>query len=229
MSYLEDSVAHLEIFEGSVPWMYLDTRGLVTVGVGEMLGSAAKAQVLAFVDPSGQPSTRDAILDEFNRVSSLAPGKVAALYRSPASPVLPHASIDTLLMNHVNFFDEQRAGRFEPYAGFSDAAKLGLLDMIYNLGVTGLFNGFPLFMAAVDRGDWRGAATSCHRVGPSQARNDWTRQQSGRCRGGRSGFGPGVGQSRHGGVSLATSFSFSFFARSRALRFPLLSRSFLIG
>ena len=177
MSYLEDSLAHLEIFEGIVPWMYLDTRGFVTVGVGEMLGSAARAQTLAFLDPSGQPSTEDAVLDEFNRVSSLAPGKIAAFYRSPASPVLPQATIDVLLMNHLNSFDEQLAGRFPAYASFPDTAKLGLLDMIYNLGASGLFSGFPGFMASVDRQDWLGAAANCHRDGPSQARNDWTRQQ----------------------------------------------------
>src|SRR5690242_4940359 len=107
MSYLHDSLAHLEIFEGTVPWMYLDTKGFVTVGVGEMLANAAKAQTLAFVAPSGQPSTQDAILAEFNRLSSMLPAKTAAFYRSPTSPVLPHAAIDTLLMNHLNLFDGQ--------------------------------------------------------------------------------------------------------------------------
>lgn len=177
MSYLDDSLAHLEIFEGTVPWMYLDTKGFVTVGVGELLASAAKAETLAFVDPDGESSAQDAILDEFNRVSGLVPAKVAAFYRSPTSPVLPHAAIDTLLMNHLNFFDAQLAARFPNYADFPDPAKLGLLDMIYNLGQVGLFQHFPHFMAVVDKQDWLGAAANCHRVGPSQARNDWTRQQ----------------------------------------------------
>jgi GH24 family phage-related lysozyme (muramidase) len=177
MSYLDDSLAHLEIFEGTVPWMYLDTKGFVTVGVGEMLANAAKAQALAFVDLGGQPSTQDAILAEFNRVSSLIPAKVAAFYRSSTSPVLSHAAIDTLLMNHLNFFDTQLSTRFAAYADFPDPAKLGLLDMIYNLGVTGLFKGFPHFIGCVDNQDWLDAAANCHRIGPSQVRNDWTRQQ----------------------------------------------------
>ena len=177
MSYLDDSLAHLEIFEGTVPWMYLDTRGFVTVGVGELLANTDKAETLSFVDPDGEPSTQDAILGEFNRVSSLVPAKVAAFYRSATSPVLPHAAIDTLLMNHLNFFDGQLTARFQNYAIFPDPAKLGLLDMIYNLGQVGLFQHFPHFMAAVDKRDWLGAAANCHRVGPSQARNDWTRQQ----------------------------------------------------
>jgi GH24 family phage-related lysozyme (muramidase) len=177
MSYLDDSLAHLETFEGTVPWMYLDTKGFVTVGVGEMLANAAKAETLAFLNPGGQPSTQDAILAEFHRVSSLVPAKVAGFYRSPASPVLPHAAIDTLLMNHLNFFDGQLSGRFAAYANFPDPAKLSLLDMIYNLGVTGLFKGFPHFMGCVDKQDWLGAGANCHRVGPSQVRNDWTKQQ----------------------------------------------------
>jgi GH24 family phage-related lysozyme (muramidase) len=177
MSYLDDSLAHLEIFEGTVPWMYLDTKGFVTVGVGELLASVDKAGTLAFVDPDGEPCAQEAILNEFNRVSALVPAKVAAFYRSPTSPVLPHAAIDTLLMNHLNFFDGQLATRFGNYAGFPDPAKLGLLDMIYNLGQVGLFQHFPHFTAAVDKQDWLGAAANCHRVGPSQARNDWTRQQ----------------------------------------------------
>ena len=177
MSYLDDSLAHLEIFEGTVPWMYLDTKGFVTVGVGELLANAPKAETLAFADPNGEPSTQDAILNEFNRVSALVPAKVAAFYRSPTSPVLSHAAIDALLMNHLNFFDGQLAARFSNYADFPDPAKLGLLDMIYNLGQVGLFQHFPHFMAAVDKQDWLGAAANCHRAGPSQARNEWTRQQ----------------------------------------------------
>lgn len=177
MSYLDDSLAHLEIFEGTVPWMYLDTKGFVTVGVGELLANTAKAEGLAFVDPDGEPSTQETILNEFNRVSALVPAKAAAFYRSPDSPVLPQAAIDTLLMNHLNLFDGQVAARFTNYADFPDPAKLGLLDMIYNLGQVGLFQHFPHFMAAVDDQDWLGAAANCRRVGPSQARNDWTRQQ----------------------------------------------------
>jgi len=177
MSYLQDSLAHLEIFEGTVPWMYLDTRGLVTVGVGEMLANAARAQSLGFVDSSGQPSTQDVILAEFNRVCALAPAKVAGFYRSSTSPVLPQSAIDTLLMNHVSFFDGQLGARFPAYTNFPDLAKLGLLDMIYNLGVTGLFRGFPHFMASVDAQDWLSASNQCHRVGPGDARNDWTKQQ----------------------------------------------------
>jgi len=178
MAYLQDSLANLEIFEGIVPWMYLDTRGFVTVAVGELLATPANALALAFMDANNQPSTPDAIQAEYSRVSALPPGKYpAAFYRSPASPTLPHPAIDALLLHHLTFFDTQLIQRFANYPAFPDPAKLGLLDMIYNLGVTGLFKGYPTLMSYVQNQNWAGAATQCHRNGPSPQRNDWTRQQ----------------------------------------------------
>ncbi|HEV2178259.1 MAG TPA: hypothetical protein VGW33_13825 [Terriglobia bacterium] len=177
MAYLDDSLAHLETFEGIVPWMYLDTKGFVTVGVGEMLANAERAQSLAFVDGAGQPSTPDAILGDYNRVLALAPARLPGFYRATTSPILPHASIDALLLQHLTYFDGQLGQEFTNYAAFPDPAKLGLLDMIYNLGVTGLFHGYPSLMRFVRNGDWTNVAAQCHRNGPSQARNDWTREQ----------------------------------------------------
>jgi GH24 family phage-related lysozyme (muramidase) len=133
MPYLQDSVANLEIFEGIVPWMYLDTKGFVTVAVGELLANPASALALTFVD--------------------------------------------ALLLHHLTYFDTQLSQRLANYLTFPDPAKLGLLDMVYNLGVTGLFRGFPTFMNHVQDENWAGAATQCHRNGPSLQRNDWTCQQ----------------------------------------------------
>jgi GH24 family phage-related lysozyme (muramidase) len=178
MPYLQDCVANIEIFEGIVPWMYLDTKGFVTVAVGELLANPASALALAFVDATNQPATPDAIQAEYSRVSSLPPGRYpAAFYRSPASPTLPHPAIDALLLHHLTYFDTQLSQRLQNYLTFPDPAKLGLLDMIYNLGVTGLLRGFPTFMNLVQDQNWAGAATQCHRNGPSLQRNDWTRQQ----------------------------------------------------
>jgi GH24 family phage-related lysozyme (muramidase) len=177
MSYLDDSMAQLEVFEGIIPWLYVDTRGFVTVGVGEMLASVSRAQSLSFIDGNGQPVSPEAILGEYNRIRGLPSGRTAGFYRSTASPVLAHATIDDLLMKHLQFFDSQLNQKFANYQQFPDPAKLGLLDMIYNLGVMGLFNNYPTFMGFVQKEDWTGAASECHRNGPGQARNDWTKEQ----------------------------------------------------
>jgi GH24 family phage-related lysozyme (muramidase) len=177
MSYLDDSVAQLQIFEGIVSWMYLDTRGFVTVGVGEMLAAASRAQALPFLDSNGNAVTADVILAEYNRVVALPAAQAAGMYRASASPMLSAASISSLLMAHVEYFDGQLSAKFANYAAFPEPAKLGLLDMIYNLGPQGLFVGYPTFMGDVASGNWAGAAAQCYRNGPSAARNQWTQQQ----------------------------------------------------
>jgi GH24 family phage-related lysozyme (muramidase) len=177
MSYLDESVAQLEIFEGVIPWMYLDTKGFVTVGVGEMLPAASRAQALPFLDSNGNAVTPDAILAEYNRVVALAPAQPAGAYRANTSPTLSAASINGLLMTQVQYFDGQLIAQFANYAAFPDPAKLGLLDMIYNLGPRGLFVGYPTFMGYVNAENWAGAAGQCYRNGPSAARNTWTQQQ----------------------------------------------------
>jgi len=177
MAYLDDSLAQLKIFEGIVPWMYLDTKGHVTVGVGEMLKTAARAQSLGFVDRNNEPATADAILADYHRVSALPAAKGADFYRASTSPTLPPDTTDAILMQHLTFFDGRLNRRFANYATFPDPAKLGLLDMIYNLGVSGLFKGYPSFTSYVQNQDWSNAATQCHRHGPSAERNNWTKQQ----------------------------------------------------
>jgi GH24 family phage-related lysozyme (muramidase) len=177
MSYLDDSVSQLQIFEGVIPWMYLDTNGFVTVGVGELLAAASRAQVLPFIDSTGNAVDPDVILAEFNRVLALAKGQLAGTYRTDQSPTLSAASISSLLMAHVQYFDGQLSAQFANYAAFPDPARLGLLDMIYNLGPHGLFAGYPTFMGDVNNENWAGAAGQCYRNGPSAARNNWTQQQ----------------------------------------------------
>src|SRR5580704_1268437 len=177
MVYLDVSLAHLEGFEGIVPWMYLDTKGFVTVGVGEMLANASRAQSLGFVDADSQPVAPAVILADYERVSALPRAKLPAFYRAPGSPVLPYPEIDSLLRQHLTYFDEQLSQRFAAYPNFPDPAKLGLLDMIFNLGVIGLFKGFPTLIEHVQKRDWENAATQCHRNGPNPERNEWAKQQ----------------------------------------------------
>ncbi|HTS51734.1 MAG TPA: hypothetical protein VMH26_00525, partial [Burkholderiales bacterium] len=96
---------------------------------------------------------------------------------SPTSPTLPHPAIDALLMHHLTFFDGQLSQHLPDYASFPDPVKLGLLDMVFNLGVTGLLHGYPIFLSHVRKHDWANAAIHCHRNGPSHSRDDWTREQ----------------------------------------------------
>jgi GH24 family phage-related lysozyme (muramidase) len=175
--YLEQSTAQTTVFETAVPWMYLDTRGLVTAGIGQMLPDAASAQALAFLHPDGTPAHPDAIGADFDRVRALAPGHPCHVYRSPTSPTLPTEAMTSLLTAVTTANDAALRHRLPDYDAFPTPAKLALLDMLYNLGEPKLFGEYPLLLAAVHNQHWLLASQQCHRTGPNPARNLWTRDQ----------------------------------------------------
>jgi GH24 family phage-related lysozyme (muramidase) len=166
----------LKEFEGSVPWMYRDTVGKVTVGVGLMLPDINAAQALPFL-AGASPATPDQIAAEFTRVDSLPLGRLSSFYKSPSSVELAEQTIDAKLLSVLQGFEADLRTEFPHYDTIPDPAKLALLDMIYNLGPGGLFEGFPHLVAAVQAGAWAEAAEFCMRRGPSAARNNWTRNQ----------------------------------------------------
>jgi GH24 family phage-related lysozyme (muramidase) len=175
-NYIEQSLAKLKEFEGCVPWMYRDTVGKVTVGVGLMLPNAVAATALPFI-LDGRAATPTEIATEFARVDAMTLGRAAAFYKVPSSLELSQATIDAKLSAVLQGFEADLRTQLPHYDGLPDGVKMALLDMIYNLGPAGLFKGFPHLIAAVETGSWAQAAAHCMRRGPSTARNAWTREQ----------------------------------------------------
>ncbi len=173
-AYLDQSIAKLESFEGVIPWMYLDTTGKVTVGVGLMLPDVSAALRLAF-SIDGRPATAAEITSDFARVDALSMGRAALFYRGKAGPELERAEIDRLLRTVLLGFEGELRGALPGYDGMPENVKLALLDMIYNLGPAGLLKGYPRLMKAVAAGNYAEAASECLRHGPGAVRNEWTR------------------------------------------------------
>ncbi|MEO6805114.1 MAG: hypothetical protein ABI286_09510 [Edaphobacter sp.] len=163
-------------FEGCVPWMYRDTVGKITVGVGLMLHDARTAQVLPFVLGT-RPATPEEIAAEYARVDAMAMGRASVFYKAPAALELTQQTIDAKLSAVLAGFESDLRAEFTHYDTLPDGVKMALLDMIYNLGPAGLFKGFPHLIAAVQTGAWAQAAEHCMRRGPGAARNAWTREQ----------------------------------------------------
>ena len=172
-TYLDESLAKLEWFEGSIPWMYLDTRGHVTVGVGLMVPDAAAAEKLPFTSGS-RAATSTEIATEFARVEAMPMGRPALFYRHDGSLILEKQDIDSLLRSVLAGFDGELRARISGYSEFPDSVKVALLDMAYNLGPLGLLHGYPTLIAAVESGNWARAAANCFRHGPGAMRNQWT-------------------------------------------------------
>ena len=173
----DEIVRDFDRFEGRIGHLYLDTRGLVTVGVGKMLRNEAAALALPFVRRAdGLRASPQEIVADYRTVLAQPMGKLAASYRTFTLLDLPDAAIDALLRATVDGFQADLRARLPGYAAAPAAAKAALLDMAYNLGTDGLLQ-YKRLKAAVAAGDWRRAAAECHRHGPSPERNDWTRDQ----------------------------------------------------
>jgi GH24 family phage-related lysozyme (muramidase) len=174
-TYLELSLGKIEEFEGSIPWMYRDTVGKVTVAVGLMLPDAAAAERLPF-QLGERAATAAEIAAEFARVDALPMGRPALYYRREGGLELTKEAMDGLLRTVVEGIDRELGEKIAGFAGMPDGAKMALLDMAYNLGVEGLVKGYPRLMRCVEAGNWSAAAGGCFRHGPGAARNEWTRE-----------------------------------------------------
>jgi GH24 family phage-related lysozyme (muramidase) len=169
-------MADLIRWEGAVPWMYLDTRGLVTVGVGNLLASSEAAVVLPFQNLSiGQPATKDEILRAYYATAATRPGLSPAGYRRSPRLELSDSAIHELLRHRLaNEFIPGLATLCHGFATFPVAAQAAMVDMAFNTGLGGLRH-FPKMLAAVRAGDWVMAANECERSSCRPERNAWTR------------------------------------------------------
>jgi GH24 family phage-related lysozyme (muramidase) len=180
--YFDQSLAQLKTFEGCVPWMYRDSVGKVTVGVGLMLPDAAAACALPFEaarvgTAAACAVTAQQIAAEFARVAALPLGKLPSFYRAAGSLELPEAVMNAKLSAVLAGFEATLRARVAGYDALPDGVKMALLDMAYNLGPAGLLEGYPRMIHAVETGAWAAAAAECARGGINAARNAWTRQQ----------------------------------------------------
>lgn len=159
--------------EGCISHLYLDTVGKVTVGVGNMLPtSEAAAQLPFFVRDTGSPASEEEIRAEFNRVADKDPARLASWYKQYTNLDLSEEAIDQLLDQRIGDFESGLLRDFEAYDEYPEAAKIGLMDMAFNLGNSGLVNKFPTFTNAARTKDWETCATECQRRDISDERNE---------------------------------------------------------
>ncbi len=167
----------IKLGEGSVPHMYLDTRRKVTVAVGNLLPSADSAAAHPFmVAGSGSAASSDDIKAEYKKVSQLKKGLVAQRYRKFTELRLTEDYIDSLLDKRLAKFISRLREDFPDFDSYPEEAKMGLIDMAFNLGNKGLLRKFPSFTQAARDQDWLRCARECRRRGIGEGRNRETRE-----------------------------------------------------
>ncbi|MEE8188190.1 MAG: hypothetical protein V3T80_03180 [Kiloniellales bacterium] len=163
-----------------VPYMYLDKKGYVTVGIGTLLENSQEAEGLPFVERGTNKSAhKNHIINAFNKVknSGLA-GSRHTVFEPLTSIEISEADAIAKAWGDARVFIEElkKQDFFREFDTFPVTAKMGLLDMIYTLGLPNLLTIFKVFNPTVRRRDWRIAANESSRSTVSASRNQIVRQ-----------------------------------------------------
>jgi GH24 family phage-related lysozyme (muramidase) len=168
----QPAISYLRRHEGAISHMYLDSAGLVTIGVGFLLANPAAAEALNLVRRGTDvAATADEKRREWESVSAQPKALPAYRYVPFTTLDLPAGEIQRQLVSRIQTFAGVLRRRFPLFDAFPAGPQLGLIDMIYCLGPKGLFKGYPKFCAAVEAQDWKTCAAEGLRRGVSAERN----------------------------------------------------------
>jgi hypothetical protein len=145
--------------------MYLDIKGLVTVGVGNLIDPVAEAMALPFrFKEGGALATPDQIAAEWRCIKDDA--SLAKAGHSCAAALtkleLNDDALNTLIADRLNR-NESFLTRQEPFKGFDTwpaDAQMALLSMAWAMGPAGPPR-FTRFCAACRKLDFKSAAAEC--------------------------------------------------------------------
>lgn len=154
-------------FEGVVPHLYKDSRGLVTCGVGFLC-----THIDELVRMPWSPSSEAALAD-YQLVYGAPAARAPSFYARLTTARLPPEAMVQMFCDRVA--NVRRGLRDWHLERMPESAQLALVDMGYNLGVVGL-GKFRRLRAACDDADWHSAAAECHRQGVQEARNQATQE-----------------------------------------------------
>jgi GH24 family phage-related lysozyme (muramidase) len=147
-------------FEGYVDWMYLDIKGLVTIGIGNLIDREHVATALPFTNKAtGAAASRDEIAAEWhdlkNRTELAQRGHKAC--EAVTQLRLSDDAIADLVRRRLAGNEEVLKGIFPAWENWPADGQLGVLSIAWAVGAA-LSQKFPKFTAACRSGDWLAAA-----------------------------------------------------------------------
>lgn len=182
-------VLNCKRWELVVPYMYLDEKGLVTVGIGNLLRTEAAALALPFQNrAAGRMATPGEIRARYLAVKAMKPAMKWTAYRLTSPEIeLDPEEIDKLLLARLDgeFLPGLRR-RYPGFDAFPFPAQEGCVDMVFTMGF-GIeagppkerkgMAGFPTFNSALRAKppDFILASNECHRADARPERNAWTK------------------------------------------------------
>lgn len=149
-------------YEGRIPWMYVDVKGLVTIGLGCLIDPVGMATSLPFVTATGEQASSSEIRAEWGVVKHTPglPQKGAGAAKQLCRLRLPEKAIDELARYRLDANERVLLGAFPDWESWPAAAQLGVLSMAWAMGA-GFTKKWPKFTAACRALDWAKAAAEC--------------------------------------------------------------------
>ncbi len=173
-------------WEGVVSHLYLDTRGLPTIGVGFLMKTPEEFAKLPlrFKNDGLRIGPRDAtpaeMRAEYARVLAIgqatgeAPRRGASSYRAHADLVyLTREAIDHKMREMlVDAYIPGVVKLLPDFETYPQGPQRAVVDIAWNCGVSG-FGKFGNLIACCKDRDWKGAAPESHVRSSREARNKW--------------------------------------------------------
>jgi GH24 family phage-related lysozyme (muramidase) len=150
-------------FEGVVSWMYLDVKGLVTIGIGNLIDPISLGLTLPFRRFSdGQLATVQEIRDEWTYLKSLkhlaVQGHRAA--RGHCKLYLADSDIHDLVISKLSEFEHVLKATFPRWGKYPADVQLAVLSMAWAMGPY-FTKTFTTFTRAVREESWMLASRQC--------------------------------------------------------------------
>jgi len=175
--------------EGYVPYMYQDIKGLVTIGVGNLIDPITVAEKLPFVRwaknmPMRLPATKKEIQNEWRRVKAMPPGLHYKHYSAGSTITMAETDIEHLVSTVLATHEAGIMTHHPAWNEYPALVQMTLLSMSWAVGVTGL-KKFSRFNGFIREGSWAlaaGEAVMNSSGNPGlERRNKWNLAMLNRC------------------------------------------------
>jgi GH24 family phage-related lysozyme (muramidase) len=173
-------IAKLKDFEGYTDYMYLDSKGNVTIGVGILLASAgaAKSAGITFKNRKTKKTATPAEIEkDYNSVKGAPKGMLESKYEK-YTELVATGGLDTRLQKELSQAKSDAKAYYPDFGNLPDSVQWALVDMAFNLGGAGL-KKYAKLKTALEKAvqskakeDWEAAAKESNRNGIQSSRNN---------------------------------------------------------
>ncbi len=148
--------------EGVIRWMYLDVKGLVTVGIGNLIDPVSLAFDVPFVWSDGRVATRSEIQGEWLKIKSTK-SLAKAGYRAAENVSklrLTDEGVEALVSRVLHQFDGELVRRYPEFDSWPADAQMATIAMAWACG-TAFGRTFKGLDASLKKGDFASASQQC--------------------------------------------------------------------